>query len=561
MADSDPHDDEQLSQGSEPSSPSYSSSEPGSNAHTEDNDAEMEEAPAGPQRGTAGETPGHVYYGSEDGSATIDARQRRMHALGPRQQRPLGAQRPSGAMRTRTHIHARPARADMHADILRNPVYGVSAGYQRVQNVLNDFKAGRASEETLNQAVQLAYAEQQTLQAQHAAAEARTAAATATRRQADQALSQTQRQLQDLQQQVTSLEAERDAARVDHSKVLQQLAEAQASTDALTSKSFISALAKPSVFYGIKQKDKCNITEWISTVEDYLYSSQVAGTDVRKVQFAESYLSADALRAWKVAKATLNCTVSDDASPYAGVTFDLFKKHLLDRWNPTCTEVDARFNMDALTQRNLSMSAFINRFDDICTYLPNMEEKDKIHKFLTKLDDTYAVALAADPQTKQRWESYSKLKDFAINYATTLASISHAARKRSRAGHLESQTEASGHLLRQHSRRDADEGWQQVKRKRHNGGSGNGHAGSSSRSDRPSTSGSIWRQYKNKDGVAFQRHQSLVNWCHGKGVCLCCYHKYEADNSKQQHRHNCAKAPATGLPPGYTIPSRDGKHQ
>ena len=183
------------------------------------------------------------------------------------------------------------------------------------------------------------------------------------------------------------------------------------------------------------------------------------------------------------------------------------------------------------------MPQFISKFDDLCTHFPNMDEDDKIHRFLTKVDVKFATELAVDPSTRQRWNSFLKLKEYAANYAATLVSNA-ALLKRPRAGALNSMVSTGSEVLNQNQ-------WEQARPRKQ---------ARPSSSKAAASAASSFKAYSNSKGESFSRHQALVRWCHGNSVCICCFAKYD-NNSASRHRQHCTATPKPDkdLPPGYSF--------
>eukprot|EP00775_Hariotina_reticulata_P004792 gene4793-5042_t len=331
------------------------------------------------------------------------------------------------------------------------------AEVHRTRCTFKQLVTSRAGQQQVLQAVHAAGLEQQVLHARVSTAEAQKDAAIANRRAADEVLRQRTAELDRFRAEYDQLTAAKLSTEEQLSVKDAQVADLQQQVTSLTSKSFVSSLAKPTSFTGSPAQDKMPVREWLSIVKDYLYSSNIARTDVQRVQFAEGYLKAEARRAWIAFKVGLHKPTDDDSSPYAGVTFAAFEKHLLQRWNPTSSEVDARTKLDMLSQAHLSITAFVNRFEDLCTFLPSMDEGDKVHKFLTKLDVAIQSHCAINPATGQRWTSYEAAKEFAVNYCATVAS---AANTRKRAGALQQGINAAQGAL---TSGGSSAGWQQHK--------------------------------------------------------------------------------------------------
>lgn len=493
----------------------------------------------------------HIRYESSADTDAIIRHQHRLHKklrkacmhghAGPRLDKPLGGRRAAAVARTHNTQWRFPLSLPRSG-----PGYGVSDSWHRVADLLRR----KVPEQEVELACQVAAEKANTLEARKDAAEAQ-------RRQADEAIRRKDQELSSMQQQLAVLAQERDTAVTQLSTITKERDDAVADAAAFASKSFVSALAKPNLFTGNRTTDKQNVKEWLASVHDYLFSSQIAKTDIQKVQFAEGRLQAEARRAWTVQKSVLHAPTADNTSPYAGITFADFEKHMLDKWNPTCTAVKARYDMDALRQDNMSIQTFVTKFDDLCTYLPNMDEEDKIHKFLTKLSDAYAD-IAIDPATRQRWTSYQMLKDYAITFAATKASRPALRKRIQYPGALgEAAVVAQGALKKQRT----SDGWQRVGPKRRHGDVTNKNGASSSQSaQRQRHSNPAFRTFTNKNGEEFSRHQALVDWCHGSSICLCCYAAYTAATAGN-HRENCPAHPARGFPQGYNYTPKSQRQQ
>lgn len=502
----------------------------------------------------------HIRYDSSDDTSAIFRRQQRMHMLAdmhghaygsqhgsmppPRLQKPHAAKRKGTS--TRLHKSTTEWRFPMAPAATGRPssVYSCTPEWARVGRLLNAGVTGQR----LKDAMQNAAHATRTLMAQKSEAEAHTAAAEATRRRADQALVTKDGVIANLQQQVGSLTVERDTAVAEASRLTNELDAANSQAETVASKSFISSLARPDLFHGNKQKDKLTVQEWLSTVNDYLYASKIANTDIQKVQFAEGHLTAEARRAWNVAKTNLHRPTALDTSPYAGITFHDFEQHLNDRWSTSCTEVEAHYKMDALQQNGSSMAKYVARFDDLCTYFPRMDLSDKIHKFITKMDPVYQQQLAIDPRTQKRWTSYDALKEYSLNHAANVAAFPRLKRTATAAAVAQAASLATDALHKQRLKKQRldDDGFTPVINKRRSNQQRDNGAGSSAAAD-------AFLSFKNANGVPFKRHRSLVSWLHGKGRCLCCYHAYDADGSSRQHRQHCKETPDKGLPTGYKL--------
>jgi hypothetical protein len=338
---------------------------------------------------------------------------------------------------------------------------------------------------------------------------------------------------------------EENLALISKVEELERQVEAATSlTNDLTSKSFVSSLAKPASFSGNRKSDSLQARDWLQTINDYLSSSRIAKTVQQQIQFAETYLTGEARRTWHTIRSTLRKPTDADSSAYAGITFEQFQQALIDRWDPACSEVNAMHQLEKLQQTG-SLQAFISAFDRLCSFVPDMSDREKVHRFLTQIDQGLVPLIATDPATKTRWHKYADLRTYALNY---VASAPAAAR------HTFSSKRRSGKIDNVNST---------LKRFRHDG-AGPSNAGgfhvprynrTSDNSDSADGNNSAFREYKNGNGAAFSRHHKLVAWCHANSICLCCYGTYTAATAGQ-HRQHCKQQPKprNSFPSGYTLP-------
>ena len=325
-----------------------------------------------------------------------------------------------------------------------------------------------------------------------------------------------------------------------------KVAAGDALTTDISGKSFVASLAKPSSFSGSRQKDSLHARDWLQTINDYLNSSRIAKTVTQQIQFAETYLSGEARRTWHTIRSTLRKPSDTDSSAYAGITFEQFQQALIDRWDPACSEVNAMHQLERLQQTG-SLQSFISSFDRLCSFVPDMSDREKVHRFLAQIDQGLVPLIATDPATKTRWHSYADLRTYALNY---VASAPAAARRtfasKRRSGHIDGMQE----MIKRHKHDGAgpsgSNGGFEVPRYHRNN---NGSSGSADGSGGP------FKEFKNGNGIAFTRHHKLVSWCHANSICLCCYGAYTPATASQ-HRQNCKQAPKAcgSFPQGYSLP-------
>eukprot|EP00882_Tetradesmus_deserticola_P024062 GHRQ01026279.1.p1 GENE.GHRQ01026279.1~~GHRQ01026279.1.p1 ORF type:complete len:549 (-),score=73.10 GHRQ01026279.1:284-1807(-) len=393
------------------------------------------------------------------------------------------------------------------------------------------------------------------------AAEAEARAEKATRRNADTAL--------------RAAEAARDTALLERDNAAQQLSATTTQLEAVTlerdnlaGKHFITALSKPPHFSGSGEKTLA-VRDWLLTVTDYLNSAAIAHTDTQRIRFAETYLTGEAKRSWNTARSSLvqataagtAATTTPVSSPtsYTGITWDAFSKSLIDRWDPACTDVKAMHQLEDLRQTG-SLQAFISKFDKLCSYVPDMTDREKVYRFLKNCSPAVAQQVSTDPSTRKMWTRYTPLRDYALNFAVATATtttnnynFSNTARPNKRRyaealGQITSMAQhAAGRLGGRRVEPDGRGGYTTT-----NNGQVSGRRSSSSGSD-------PFLSYTNANGQRFSRHITLTKWCHGHQVCICCFAKY-TEQTQQHHKENCRAAPKPdkALPDGYTIHRRGG---
>eukprot|EP00882_Tetradesmus_deserticola_P000524 GHRQ01000576.1.p2 GENE.GHRQ01000576.1~~GHRQ01000576.1.p2 ORF type:complete len:336 (+),score=50.09 GHRQ01000576.1:989-1996(+) len=288
------------------------------------------------------------------------------------------------------------------------------------------------------QAVMHLHEQRQRLVAANNTAHAQAQAAITAKGRADDNLRHAREQLQTRTVECDSLQTALQQSNLHVQELQQQCAahqeQASAADGALaevTGKAFVAALSKPQDFTGQKGKKYLEIRDWLQATEDYIATAQLAPTAASKIAFMQTYLKGEARRDWNVRKQALaaacNPTDPTATTAFPGCTFAAFKQALIDRWDPTCTDVRARYSLDRLRKAPTKpMTQFVSAFDKLCSFIPTMQDEEKIHRFLTSLDDPLAHELENDPSTKQRWAVYAELRRFALNSA---ASAFHTAKR------------------------------------------------------------------------------------------------------------------------------------
>lgn len=296
---------------------------------------------------------------------------------------------------------------------------------------------------------------------------------------------------------------------------------------AFESKTFLQALNKPSTFTGAKVKGKPNLSvrDWIMSVKDYADSLQLS-SDRLRVTVAESYLGGDAKRDWHTKRKVMQDSGVD-------ITFASFTEAVIDSWDPACSDVKARMQLEQ--HRYLgNMTAYVSRFDRLCSFIPKMNADERVHKFLYQLQITHpriAQDLQTDPATKERWTDYHALRKYALHTAvndayndtpsqpkTDAKSKPRFADRKRRAGDLQ------GALDRHKRRKGVFEGRLEGTE---GGTAAGGSAGGNWIFNKPSGE-KRWRSAEEMAALSDTKTGRKCAWCWGV-------------SSKQHHAHTCTK--------------------
>jgi len=197
-----------------------------------------------------------------------------------------------------------------------------------------------------------------------------------------------------------------------------RLAEAESRVSSLESKTFMQALNKPATFTGTKINGKpaLSIRDWVLSVQDYTTSINLS--DRLRVTVAESYLGGDAKRDWHTKRKVLQ----ESNTP---ITFEAFSKAVIDSWDPACSDVKARTNLDSLKYRG-NMTVYVSMFDRNASFIPSMTDDEKVHRFLANLRRTHpsgAKELETDPSNQAKSGAVTPaLREYALQ--STAAELS-----------------------------------------------------------------------------------------------------------------------------------------
>lgn len=219
----------------------------------------------------------------------------------------------------------------------------------------------------------------------------------------------------DLEGQVKALQERLQVALTELEEAHTRLATAESRLSVYEGKAFLQALNKPATFTGVKVSGKptLSVRDWLLSVRDYTDSIGLV-SDKQKVAVAESYLGGDAKRDWHTKRRVL-------LEQNTVITFAVFEKSVIDSWDPACSDLKARAQLESITFKG-NITVYISMFDRICSFIPNMTADEKVHKFLFQIRKTHphvADKLQTDPATKKTWDDYFQLRQYALHAAAT----------------------------------------------------------------------------------------------------------------------------------------------
>jgi hypothetical protein len=121
-----------------------------------------------------------------------------------------------------------------------------------------------------------------------------------------------------------------------------------------SAKQLRSIAAKPSHFDG--KTNRQGVRDWLAGLKEYILLVADTCTPEEQVRLAATFLKDNALRVWQNERAVL-------PAAHRG-SWDMFEQVMLDRYDTGTDAVTARYQLDALQQRdNQSMVSFIQIFD------------------------------------------------------------------------------------------------------------------------------------------------------------------------------------------------------
>lgn len=104
---------------------------------------------------------------------------------------------------------------------------------------------------------------------------------------------------------------------------------------------------------------------------------------------------------------------------------------LIYSWDPACSDVKARTDPERLRSTG-NMTQYVAAFDRLISYIPYMQDDEKVHKLLYRISTSGHAAVAKDipidPATKKFWSSYVTLRSYALQQAATDQTLHQHAR-------------------------------------------------------------------------------------------------------------------------------------
>jgi hypothetical protein len=320
-------------------------------------------------------------------------------------------------------------------------------------------------------------------------------------------------QLEDIQQQLKKFQEQLQVAQTTNEELSQAHTRVEGKRQfhgSLDPKHLAAVAGKPQYFDGMITggKSSINVRDWLMSVEMYLdLMADVIPVD-NHVKTAATYLKGEALRYWHFKKQFLQEQEQQN--------WTAFKNALVERFDTANDPVSARYKLDKLSQGNTAMRKHVQDFDQLCSYIPDMTDPEKIHRFLTSVRPDCANILCNDPSTGARWTRYVDLRRYALNhYANERSSGAGGA-----PGHIK---EALNALLprkkqktgSQYNSPDGRGRSREPKGGRGQGGSGDAGPSGVAQEDT--------YDYTDKEGNKVARVVRIKNYCFRKGLCGICY--------------------------------------
>lgn len=296
---------------------------------------------------------------------------------------------------------------------------------------------------------------------------------------------------------VTAVSSERPADRPEQPPVPRKPEQ----PDDIDARTLKQALNKPPPFTG-NIKGKLPIRDWLTIVKHYLDTLNIP--DSIKVATAVSYLQEEALRYWNFRKQLM----ADEAPPKDPNDWQCFTSALTERFDAGNTPVAARYKLDKLFQKRQSMASFIQEFDQVCSYIPNMTDDEKVHTFLTHVRTEVSDRIKTDPKTGKRWSSYNTMRAYALNEFADYNFTAH--------------TDLLERVQRNGLRLSFGDNNPRPAKKTRSSSSGS-MVTPQQGTKRINTSNNITIKPRNPDGSTISRPKQVVDYCNSRNQCAYCY--------------------------------------
>lgn len=291
-------------------------------------------------------------------------------------------------------------------------------------------------------------------------------------------------------------------------------------------KLLLQAMAKPAIFEGNKTgaNGKQSVRDWLDCVQRFSISAGFNTSET--VDFAVSFLRGEALRVW-------NAKTVELTTKHEQPTMQHLRECLVSRFDPASSSVNARFELDKLKQSGKfsNLNHYLTEFDRICSYVPDMQDAEKIHRFLSGLtNEVFMRQLTVDPMTKERYTDFAALRHAASHVAAAFAAMHNLA-----AGFL---PKLSG------QKRTGDSTPKtQGNPKRSSGGKRSDGAGPSGLNGNNSKPPPKDLKIQTGNGTII-RDSDVVGFCNGRKICINCYGPHKTAT--------CTKPMNTELPAKFT---------
>jgi Ty3 transposon capsid-like protein len=133
---------------------------------------------------------------------------------------------------------------------------------------------------------------------------------------------------------------------------------------------------------------------WLSKLEQFFEVTNLQ-TEAQKIQYAGLLLNGSAGTWWTALREAAQLGTMQFPA-----TWSAFRTALCDRFQPVSEKRLARQLMRRLTQDKMSISAYINTFQDLAMKLPDMDEETKMDSFCFGLRQNYrSFVRQQDPHT------------------------------------------------------------------------------------------------------------------------------------------------------------------